>query len=157
MNSSDPIVPKSPRVAITETIEVQCAPERVWDFTQDYQRRSQWDSSVLEATVLNRDPFPRVRVRLAGGVRAVLQYKAFHRPVRTSLVMEEVQSFLLNGGGGSWSYAPSEIGTTWTQTNSLKLNPGILSRILLPMVRWQLRTATRRSMKKAKALLESGR
>jgi hypothetical protein len=143
------------RITVSESIHVRRPPEAVWEFTQDYERRAQWDASILEATVLVGPPKPRVQVRCAGGVRAVFQYRQFDRPSRTSLAMEVVRSALFEGGGGSWSYAPEGGGTTWTQTNSLILKPGCLRRLLVSMCRAQLRASTRRAMARAKAMLES--
>ncbi|MFN7967399.1 MAG: SRPBCC family protein [Acidobacteriota bacterium] len=143
------------KITITESIEVQRSPDFVWNFTQDYQRRCEWDASVLEATVLHREPIPRIRVRCAGGVQAVFQYKQFDRPYRTSLVMEDVRSWLIVGGGGSWSYAAHNTGTTWTQTNALTVHTGLLGRMLAPFLRYQLRSSTRRAMNKAKSIMES--
>ncbi len=50
---------------------------------------------------------------------------------------------------------PDEGGTLWTQTNSLSLRPGWWRRLLAPIVQRNLDAATRRSMLRAKALLEA--
>jgi len=148
--------PRPPmKLTVFESIYVARTPADVWDFTQDYSRRTDWDPSILEATVLEREPSPRVRVRAAGGLRAIFQYRQFDRPTRTSLVMEEVRAFLIEGGGGSWSYEPSGEGTLWTQSNTLIVNSGWWWRPLIPLVRYQLRASTKGSMGRAKALLEA--
>ena len=125
-------------------------PEIVWDFTQDYSRRSSWDRSILDATVLESSPLPRIRIRGAGGLSGVLQYKLFDRPRRTSVVLVDVKSRWVTGGGGSWSYESASGGTLWTQTNSLELKHAWLG----ALARWTLRRETQRAMKAAKRMLE---
>jgi len=143
------------KITVTESVVVRRRPEDVWDFTQDYARRHEWDSSVLEATVLHRDPVPRVRVRCTGGLKAVFQYRQFDRPSRTSLWMEEVQSVIVAGGGDSWSYVNMDGGTSWTQTNTVVVKPGWWRRLLVPLVRRQLLLSTRRAMESARQKLEA--
>jgi hypothetical protein len=142
------------RVTVTESLFVKAPPEAVWDFTQDYARRHEWDRSILEARVVEGGAAPRVAFRAAGGVSGLLQYKQFARPRQTSLAMEEVKSWLVEGGGGSWSYEAKDGGTLWTQTNGLIVKPGWWRRLLLPMVATNLRTATRAAMHRARELLE---
>src|SRR5882672_2740781 len=142
-------------VTVTENLQIARPPEVVWDFTQDYSRRAQWDQGILTAEVLAPSPALRVRVRAAGGVRGVFEYKLFDRPRRTSVVLTEVQSALLAGGGGSWSYEARDGGTWWTQTNSLRFKNGILFALLGGLVRWQLRSGTRKAMQTAKQMLEA--
>ena len=43
-------------ISVTETIWVECDPEAVWDYTQDFTRRTEWDAGVAEATVLAMEP-----------------------------------------------------------------------------------------------------
>jgi hypothetical protein len=143
-------------IRVSEELFVGRPPEAVWDFTQDYSRRAAWDPSVREARVLEAAPLPRVAVRCAGGLSAVFRYKLFDRPQRTSVAMEEVRSWLVAGGGGSWSYQARDGGTLWTQVNSLELGDGWWRRLLAPLVRRQLRAGTRRAMLRAKAMLEAG-
>lgn len=149
-------------VTVTETVFVARPPDVVWDFTQDYARRREWDPSILEAEVIEAEVIetgatPRVRIRAAGGLSGVFQYKLFDRPRRTSLVLTDVESALIRGGGGSWSYEAADGGTQWTQTNSLKLRGGFLAWPLAPIVRGNMRKATRRAMLSAKRMLEEQR
>lgn len=137
-------------VTVSEALHVAAPPELVWDFTQDYGQRSSWDRSILEAEVLESSPLPRVRIRGAGGLAGVFQYKLFDRPRRTSLVLTDVESWAISGGGGSWSYEPALGGTLWTQTNSLAVKHGWLG----PFVRWTLRRETRKAMRAAKRMVE---
>lgn len=146
---------------VTESIHVHASPEAVFDFTQEYARRGEWDASILATEVLEPADAaalrgPLVRVRARGGLEAVFRYKRFERPLGTSLAMEDVRSFLVAGGGGAWTYEARDGGTLWTQTNTLVLKPGLLRALLAPFVRWSLRSSTRRAMQRAKALVERG-
>ena len=143
------------RVSVTESLFVARPPDVVWDFTQDYARRLEWDASILEAEVIGTGAIPRVRIRAAGGLSGVFQYKLFDRPRRTSLVLTDVESKVIEGGGGSWSYDEADGGTVWTQTNALELGDTWLARLLAPMVRWNMSKSTRRAMRAAKRMLET--
>ena len=144
-------------ISITQSIVIQRKPEDVWDFTQDYARRAAWDDTILEAEVLEAGARPRVRVRAKGGLRGIFVYKLSERPRRTSVEMVEVESALVAGGGGSWSYEPWEGGTRWTQTNSVRLKSRLAEWLLGPSLRWTMRRAARRAMAKAKIALEMDR
>jgi polyketide cyclase/dehydrase/lipid transport protein len=141
-------------VTITEELFIARPPEVVWDYTQDYARRPEWDRSILAASVLENGPRPRIRVRAAGGLRGVFQYKLFERPRRTSVELTEVESALISGGGGSWSYDASGAGTQWTQTNALRFKSRFAYWMFGPLVRWSMRRATRSAMRAAKRFLE---
>ena len=143
-------------VATTESIVVARPPEAVFDFTQDYARRTSWDRGVLSAEVLQRAPLPRVRVELAGGVRGVFEYKLFERPLRTSVALTEVRSPLFSGGGGSWSYQEHAGGTLWTVTNALRFKSRLAGWMLGPWTRFALRRGTRAALRAAKLELERG-
>ncbi len=143
-------------VTITESVRVARPPAEVFDFTQDFARRVEWDRSILGAEVLAAAPAPRVRVRGAGGLRAVFRYRQFERPVQTSLVLEEVESAVIAGGGGSWRYTAEDGGnaTLWTQTNTLIVRSGWWRALLVPLVRRQLRAATIDAMRRARERIE---
>jgi uncharacterized protein YndB with AHSA1/START domain len=142
-------------ITVRETVRVEASPERVWDFTQDWSRRAEWDPAVRAAEALSRDGGPpSYRVRGAGGLSFVARYKLFERPARTSLEMAEPTSRLVVGGGGAWTYAPDGAGTRWTQVNTLALRDGLAGALLRPLVRWQLARVTRVAMRRAKRLIE---
>ena len=141
------------RITVTESLFIARSPEDVWDYTQDYAARSEWERSILEAHVSDAGPLPSVRVRIAGGTSGVFRYKLFDRPRRTSVVLSDVESALITVGGGSWSYEARDGGTLWTQTNSIEVRA--VAVLLAPLVRWNLRGATRRAMRRAKRALET--
>lgn len=139
-------------VTIREAIVISRPPEAVWDFTQDYARRTLWDRTVLGAEELQRAPRV-VKVRGAGGLVFIARYKQEDRPRRTSLAMTDVQSRIVVGGGGSWEYRAVDGGTELVQTNTLALASAV-GWLFAPLVRWRLRAETRRALRKAKELLE---
>jgi hypothetical protein len=141
-------------LAIHESLVIDRPPEAVWDFTQDFAQRSAWDPAIRRARVVVAAPVPRVEVEGAAGFKAVLQYRQFERPLRTSLAMEEIRSPLIVAGGGSWSYERVGASTRWTQTNTLVLRDGLVAKLAAPLLRWQFERATRRAMQRAKTCLE---
>ena len=141
-------------ITVRQSLVIDRSPEVVWDFTQEFSRRSAWDPAILEARVLATMPVPRVEVRGPVGFCAVFQYKQFDRPLRTSLAMEEIQSKWIVGGGGSWSYGSLRSTTRWTQTNTIVLKAGLLLRLAAPFIRWQFRRVTLAAMRRAKAQIE---
>jgi hypothetical protein len=130
-------------VTVRETIEIAASPEVVWDFTQDWRRRQEWDRSVASVEFLEEFPLA-VRVR-QGGLTFVNRYKLADRPRRTSVAMTDIRPGLLfTSGGGSWEYAPAAGGgTIWTQQNTIRLRSRVLGWLLGPLVRLALRRAAR--------------
>jgi hypothetical protein len=144
------------KITVRESVHVEASPDRVWDFTQDWSRRAQWDAAVKDARpdADHRDGAPAYRVRGSGGAEFVARYKLYERPRRTSLEMTDLRSWLVKGGGGSWSYEADGAGTRWTQTNTVVLRDGFLGALLRPLVLWQLARITQDAMIQAKKLIE---
>jgi hypothetical protein len=141
-------------VSITETIWVERPPEAVWDYTQDFTRRTEWDAGVAEATVIAIEP-RTARVRIPGLGSMTVQYRLDRRPERTSAAFTDVDSSWISGGGGSWEYEAADGGTRWQQTNSLELKRPRLAFLLVPMLERGLRRSTKRAMAEAKRRLEA--
>jgi hypothetical protein len=140
-------------VTVEESIVIAAPPETVWDFTQDWTRRTEWDPAILAAEMLPGED-RTVRARTLSG-SFLVRYKLFDRPRRTSLAMTESTSFIVTGGGGSWDYRPEQTGTRFTQQNTLVLRNPFLAWLLGGPLRWQLRRLTRRALANAKAVLEN--
>lgn len=145
----------STNVTIKESIRIAASPETVWDYTQNYAHRTEWDDAILEAKVLQTEPAPLVRIRGKGGLSFTAKYTLFRRPQITSLAMIDVESSWASGGGGSWLYEAHDGGTLWTQTNTLSIKNLFLYRLLRPLFERQLHSGTQRAMHKAKQLLET--
>jgi hypothetical protein len=142
-------------LTVRASVVIDAPRERVWDYTQDWTRRTEWDALILDATVLDGEP-RRVRVT-ARGATFLVKYKLTDRPRKTSLVMTELRSRWFSGGGGSWTYEELDGATRWTQTNTVTLRSGLVRLVLGWLVRWQLARATRRAMRTAKRRLDETR
>ena len=141
-------------VTVTESIWVDRPPEAVFDYTQDYAHRTEWDAGIAEATLVGTEP-RAARVRVAGLGSMTVTYQLDRRPERTSAAFTDVSSAWITGGGGSWQYEPENGGTRWQQTNSLELKRPRLTRFVAPMLERSLRRTTQRSMAEAKRRLEA--
>jgi hypothetical protein len=141
-------------ISVTESIFVACPPEAVWDYTQDFTRRTEWDAGIAETTILQEDP-RTVRVKVAGLGWMTVVYRLDRRPERTSAAFVDVESAWISGGGGSWEYEAVEGGTRWQQTNSLEVKRPSLMRFLAPLIERNLRRSTQRAMAEAKRRLEA--
>jgi hypothetical protein len=141
-------------ISVTESIWVACPPEAVWDYTQDFSRRTEWDAGIAEATILQQEP-RTVRVKVANLGKMTVVYRLNRRPERTSAAFVDVESAWVSGGGGSWEYEPAEGGTRWQQTNSLELKRPRLALLFGPLLERGLRRSTQRAMAEAKRRLEA--
>jgi Polyketide cyclase / dehydrase and lipid transport len=141
-------------VSVTEAVFVSRPPETVWDYTQDFSRRTEWDAGIAETTILQQDP-RTVRVNVPGLGRMTVVYRLDRRPERTSAAFVDVESAWVSGGGGSWEYEPADGGTRWQQTNSLELKRPRLAFLFGPLLERGLRRSTQRAMAEAKRRLEA--
>jgi hypothetical protein len=141
-------------VTVSHTVHVDRSPEAVFDFTQDYGRRTEWDPTVRSARLLSEDP-RRVQVVMEGIGPLVIEYKLFRRGERTSAAFNDVKSRLISGGGGSWSYEGRDGGTDWTQTSTLEFRNSLVGLLFAPLLRRNMATLTRKAMDKAKLMMES--
>ncbi|HEX5014776.1 MAG TPA: SRPBCC family protein [Candidatus Limnocylindrales bacterium] len=141
-------------VTVTESIWIDRSPEVVFDYTQDYGRRTEWDAGVSSAKLVASDPrTARVRVRNLGAM--TVRYRLDRRPERTSAAFSDVDSAWVSGGGGSWQYEPENGGTRWQQTNSLEVKRPWLGWLIGPLLEQGLRRSTRVAMAEAKRRLEA--
>jgi len=69
--------------------------------------------------------------------------------------MIDIQSPLIESGGGSWTYESKDEGTIWTQSNSIVLKKSILAGVFLPIIRLALMYQLKEAMSKAKQMIES--
>ena len=141
-------------VTATESIWVKRSPEQVFDYTQDYATRRDWDPTVMSARVLSEEP-RRVEAVMQGIGPLVIEYKLFRRGERTTAAFREVDSTLISGGGGSWSYVARDGGTDWSQTATLEFRHRLVGWLMAPLLRRNMRTLMRKAMAEAKRIMES--
>ena len=142
------------KVTAVNSIVIDVHREAVWNFTQDWRKRTRWDRSVLAAEYISESPVT-VHVTGAGGLRFKVTYKTSDPPRLTTLVMSELNSFWIKGGGGSWKYEELNGSTRWTQHNTLILRGGFFGMLFRPLFAWTLTRMTRRMMARAKVILEN--
>jgi hypothetical protein len=142
------------KVTVSHSLLIDRAAEEVWDYTQNWNKRSEWDFSVKSAEYVSEGPQAKVVVRGKGGLSFKVTYKMSDRPRLTTLVMSDSNSWCLKGGGGSWKYESRNGSTLWTQNNTLVLKDGVIGKILRPVFSMILNQTTRNIMKRAKRKLE---
>jgi hypothetical protein len=125
-------------IQVMHSVIIQRSVETVWDFTQDFSKRTSWDSSLLECSLVSTEPERKAAIRARGGLTAVLVYKQYNKPIKTSLRMTEIHSSLVLDGGGSWTYEKYHGATRWTQSNSMTLKNSPLAVLLKPFLQWIL-------------------
>lgn len=72
-----------------------------------------------------------------------------------SVTMTEVRSWLLESGGGVWTYEACGASTRWTQVMRLQLQNRVFTKLLRPLVAWALGRETQRSMSRVVARFDS--
>lgn len=95
------------KIKFTETIELDRAPEVVFDFTQDYNNRLIWDTFLKKADLIDGALEAGKGVKAycvaKNGLGMVTEYVTFNRPRVTAIKMTEgpymFKSFL-----GSWTF-----------------------------------------------------
>jgi len=140
-------------ITVSETIVIKTSPSELWDFTQDFTKRTSWDTGIRKVEVLQKRPFKRIRINSLG-MWAILTYKLCRKPFKTSLKLEETKSLFIVGGGGSWRYKDLGNQTEWTQTNTLVLKNRLLYITLAKVFKGLLKYNTKKSMARVKNLIE---
>jgi hypothetical protein len=145
---------KTNSITLKHSIFIDRPRELVWDFTQNYNNRSKWDGSVLEAIILQSTPNRIVRLKLKANTILTFIYKLDDRPNKTTLVAKEISSSLIQSAGGSWIYEEQNDRTLWTQINTIGLKHNFLLPLLLPIYKWLFISQTKKAMNKAKKIIE---
>ena len=143
------------KVTASHSILVNRPAEEVWDFTQNWNRRAEWDGSVSSAEYVSTIHPIKVKVQGKGGITFDVTYKVSERPQLTTLAMSNLNSFWIKGGGGSWKYENVNGQTRWTQHNTLVLRDDILGKLIGFLFAFGLRFTTKQMMKRAKDLIEN--
>lgn len=120
------------------TIEIAGYPEQVFDLSQDYLNRLQWDPFLKTADLLDGATSPGVGVRARctskSGWNMETEYVSFNRPHTTAVKMTRGPWFLLSFAG-SWHFVEVSPGVTAvTFTYLLRAKPSWLSWIMTPLL-----------------------
>ena len=141
-------------ITVHHSIYINKPKADVWDFTQDYSKRTVWDKSVLEAIIIQSTPQRIVRLKTRGNTTMTFVYKLDDRPNKTSLAIQDIESKWIEGGGGSWSYEDKSGGTLWSQTNTIIYKRGLLIWLCLPSLKLIFNYQMRIAMARAKMIIE---
>ena len=141
-------------ITIRETVLIKSDQDKVWSFTQNFNKRTIWDNSIKKSIVLQKQPFKLVKIIGFSGLKTTLKYKLCKRPFKTSLLMIDTKSLFIRGGGGSWTYATKGKYVEWTQTNTLILKNKFMFLLFGKVLKMTMKRQTHRAMDKAKCLIE---
>jgi hypothetical protein len=126
----------------------------VWDYTQNYDHRHEWDDAVLRAELVAPAPNRIVKLKLRGNTAMNFIYKLDERPHKTTLAAKEIKSPIIESAGGSWTYEEEAGGTRWTQTNTIVLKNKLFLLLFLPLFRILFDRQTKKAMQRAKEIME---
>lgn len=140
---------------VTAAAEVTIAapPETVFDFTQDWSRRSEWDP---EAPARRTSPARRGgRARTRRGATIAFAHVVDERPRRVVVESESVE----RGGpivaaGGSATYEPDGEGTRYRLEMRVTVGGGVMAKMIAGVAKGELERAVRAAVANAKAALE---
>lgn len=142
-------------ISVKATLNIAAPSEVVWDYTQNWRLRREWDASVLDVVSIEETPHKKIKARFKGGATFSILYKINERPLRTGLAMTDSSSAWMIGGGGSWQYKRLEKTTEWTQQNTIVFRQHFLIQLLKPLIKTMLQATTKAAMRKAKKIIET--
>jgi ribosome-associated toxin RatA of RatAB toxin-antitoxin module len=102
-------------IKFSETIEINKAPEVVFDFTQDYDRRLVWDTFLKKATLVDGAIEAGKGVRAycvaKNGLGMLTEYVSYNRPKVTAVKMIK-GPWLFKSFQASWRFKELSTGQT---------------------------------------------
>ena len=94
-------------IKFTETIIIEEISVKVFDFTQDYTKRLNWDTFLKKACLINgavnADKGVRAYCVAKNGLGMITEYITFHRPKVTAIKMTK-GPYLFKSFLGSWIF-----------------------------------------------------
>jgi ribosome-associated toxin RatA of RatAB toxin-antitoxin module len=98
-------------IKFIETILINEKSERVFDFTQDYSKRLQWDTFLKKAELIegaeNANKGVKAYCVAKNGIGMETEYVTFNRPKVTAIKMTK-GSFMFKSFLGSWTFKEIE-------------------------------------------------
>jgi ribosome-associated toxin RatA of RatAB toxin-antitoxin module len=99
----------------SESIIINERPAHVFDFTQDYNKRLEWDTFLKTANLLNGAVIPDKGVKAycvaKNGLSMVTEYVTYNRPKVTAIKMTD-GPFLFKSFLGSWTFREISVDRT---------------------------------------------
>ena len=136
-------------IKFSESTEINCAPEIVFDYTQDYKQRLHWDTFLKRAELIEGAVTADIGVKAycvaRNGFGMVTEYVSFNRPRATAIKMTK-GPYLFKSFLGSWTFKETQPGLTeviflysFQLRFPFKLAAGLIRRNLQANVRQRLR------------------
>jgi hypothetical protein len=144
-------------IVTNQSIFINKPVEVVWTYTQNHDKRTEWDNTVLESKVLQNDPDKIVRLKFKRDTVITFIYKLDLPTYRTTFIAHEIESALIESAGGSWIYEKENTGTLWTQINTIVFREKAPRILLLPVYNLLFNARTKQAMLNAKKILEVGK
>ena len=144
---------------IRTAIEIAQPQEVVFDVTQDYSIRLEWDPYLSEAYLLKDAPEPAVGVdaycKNHNGSVMVSRYISFNRPAVAAVQMVKGPK-MLKRFSGAWNV--HKIDATSSEvifTYHFDLRWGVVGEILTPLARWHFKRDMNKRLQALKQYLEA--
>jgi len=147
--------------ADSAAIEIEAAPEAVFDLLHDYSQRLEWDPFLREARLLDGALHAALGVttrcvarRRAGGLAMDTVYVSFARPSVAAVKMTQGPRLFHSFAA---SIRQARVGSSKTRVlyrYNFELRPPWLAPLLTPFVRWAFHRQTRRRLEALKRFLE---
>ena len=94
-------------IKFIERTKIKCSPEFVFDYTQDYDKRLDWDTFLKKADLIEGAKTAGKGVKAycvaKNGLGMVTEYVSFNRPRATAIKMTK-GPFMFKSFLGSWTY-----------------------------------------------------
>jgi ribosome-associated toxin RatA of RatAB toxin-antitoxin module len=122
---------------IRHELTIACPQETLFDLTQDYTRRLEWDPYLIEARLLHGAEKAAVGVEAfcknRSGSGMVTRYITFNRPIVAAVTMTEGPR-ILERFSGAWNVRALDTHrSTLTFTYNFTLRGGALGKLLTPI------------------------
>ena len=123
---------------IKHQLEIHCSQEAVFDLTQNYSKRLDWDPYLVEAYLLEGEKHAAIGVKSLcknhSGLAMVTQYISFNRPHVAAVTMIK-GPWLLKKFSGAWNVKYlSKNHSMLVFTYHFDLKGGFIGKLFLPFV-----------------------
>jgi len=144
---------------IKHQIEINLNQTDLFDLTQDYSRRLEWDTYLSEAYLLNGAKFADVGVdsfcKNKSGSVMISRYISFNRPSVAAVTMIK-GSYILSRFSGAWNVKKiDEMNSILIFTYNFELKGGLLGRLILPVVAYLFSNDMKKRLNTIKSYVES--
>lgn len=127
-----------PTIKFTEFIIIHANAETVFDYTQDYRRRLEWDSFLQKAELIDGAVCPgkgvKAYCKAKNGLGMITEYVSFQRPLVTAIRMTK-GPFMFASFTGSWNFKAQSNDTTqviFLYAYTLRFPFNLVARLITP-------------------------